>query len=251
MRADATSRDHRRVAEDLVRDGCSVRRHVVPAELVDALRRASDEAVAAEAASFPPGSDQDGRVLCAPAFGGPFIDLCGFDPLFAPIEAILGDDSILYAMTTSTLRPGSAGPIDHYHVDVAADRPDGLALSAIVLLDPFTEDNGATEVVVGSHRWRAEPLDDEQAGRRILGQPGDVCYFDPRVWHRTTMNSSARPRRAIPLQMVRPWMKQRLDVPGMLAGAGVRVADDHAARRLGLTSRPPGSLQEFLDRRSG
>lgn len=237
-----------RVAADLVEVGYAVVPDVVPLDLVERLVTATDEIVAAEAPHFPPGHGQHGRVLCAPAHGGPHLELCGFDPLFAPIEALLGDDSILYAMTTSVLEPGSAGPIDRYHVDLAADRPAGVALSALVVLDAFTPENGATEFLVGSHRWGDEPLDDTRTGTIITADPGDVCYFDPRIHHRTTLNRSAGPRRAIPLQIVRPWMKQRFDVPRMLDAADRRDLSPSAARRLGITTAPPSSVQEFLDR---
>lgn len=237
-----------RVASELAEVGYSVVSGVVSPEFVARLAAATDEIVAVEAAHFPPGHGQHGRVLCPPASGGAFLELCGFDPLFAPIEALLGADSILYAMTTSVLEPGSAGPIDRYHVDLAADRPEGIALSALLLLDPFTAENGATEFLEGSHRWGDMPLDDSRAGTIISAGAGDVCYFDPRIHHRTTMNRSAVARRAVPLQVVRPWMKQRFDMPRMLNAIQTDDLPANAQRRLGLTTTPPGSLEEFLDR---
>ena len=238
------------VVDGLDRDGFAVLRELVPAHLVADLIDASDRAVAAEAHHFPPGDPQHGRALFAPAYGGAFLELCAFDPLFEPIEAILGGDSILYALTTSVLEPGSAGPIDKYHVDLAPDRPDGLGLSALVLLDPFTTANGATEILTGSHRWGDTPLDDSLTGDLLTGEPGDVCYFDPRVRHRTTRNTSGRPRRAVPLTMVRPWMKQRVDVKGMFDEATVAALSPNARRRVGLTSTPVSSVEEFVARRS-
>lgn len=239
------------VAATLAEQGYALVEGVVPPAFVERLIEATDEIVAAERHLFPEGHGQNGRVLCAPAYGGAYLDLCDFDPLFAPMEAILGADSILYAMTTSVLDPGSAGPIDRYHVDLASDRPDGLAISALLVLDPFTAESGATEFVPGSHRWGPVPLEDERPGTIITANPGDVCYFDPRIHHRTTLNRSGTPRRAVPMQMIRPWMKQRLDIPQMLEGTAIDHLSDDAKRRLGITTAPPRSVAEFVARGAG
>lgn len=239
-----------RFARELGERGYTLVRGVVPGGLLASLAEATDRALAEEGVDFPPGDDQHGRLLFAPAHGGPFLELCGFDPLFEPIERLLGDDSIIYTMTTSVLSPGSAGPVDRYHTDLSGDRPAGLALAAMVLLDRFEPETGATEFLPGSHRWGPVPTDDSLDGEQISGGPGDVCYFDPRVHHRGACNRSSGPRRAVLFQMVRPWMKQRFDVRAMLGGGDHAEMPAVVARRLGLTSLPPGSVREFTERRS-
>jgi hypothetical protein len=247
--ADRSSEAFGPLEAELASIGFSVVADLVPGSLVTDLREATDRAVADESAAFPPGDDQHGRVLFAPAHGGAFLDLCAFDPLFAPVERLLAADSIIYTMTTSVLEPGSAGPIDRYHVDLASDRPDGLALAAMVMLDSFSAETGATEFVPGSHRVRAGDPDDAVEGRLVTGDPGDVCFFDPRVHHRSTRNRSDQPRRAVLFQMVRPWMKQRFDVRWMLGDLERGSLEPAVARRLGLLSAPPRSAEEFVARR--
>ena len=145
--------------------------------------------------------------------------------------------------------PGSAGPIHRYHVDLDPARGDGLALAVMVLLDRFDDHNGATEFLAGSHRCQPGDVDDTGPGKLLFGEPGDVCYFDPRIRHRSTTNRTERPRRAVLAQMVRPWMKQRVDVAAMLDVEMLEGRPSVVSRRLGLTSTPPRSRQEFLDRR--
>ena len=222
-----------------------MRSGLVRQELVDALATATDRALSEEATDFPIGDDQHGRLLFAPMYGGPFLELLGDDAVLGPIEELIGTDVILYTMTTSVLSPGSAGVVHDHHVDLAADRPHGLALAAMVLLDDFTAESGATEFLAGSHRPgdQGEPV-------LVLGRPGDVCFFDPRTRHRGTLNRTAAARRAVLLQMVQPWMKQRFDVPAMLAGLPTEGLEPVVRRRLGLDAVPPASRQEFLQRRS-
>jgi ectoine hydroxylase-related dioxygenase (phytanoyl-CoA dioxygenase family) len=217
--------------------------------LVEALRRATDRAVAEESEDFPPGDDQYGRVLFAPSHGGAFLDLLARDDVFGPIEDLIGDDTILYTMTTSALAPGSAGPVHRYHVDLDPSRPEGSALAIMVLLDRFDATSGATELLVGSHRWGPGEVDDAEAGHLLVGEPGDVCFFDPRIRHRSTTNRTDRPRRAVLAQMIRPWMKQRVDVAAMVDPALVSDRPAVVQRRLGLWSTPPRSRAEFLARR--
>lgn len=235
---------------DLVERGVVRVPGLVAPDRVEALRDATDAAVAEESTDFPPGDDQHGRVLFAPAHGGAFLDLLADDALFAPIEDRIGDDAILYTMTTSALAPGSAGPVHRYHVDLDPARGDGLALALMVLLDRFDAESGATELLAGSHRWGPGDVDDSSPGVLLVGEPGDVCYFDPRIRHRSTTNRTDRPRRAVLAQMVRPWMKQRVDVAAMVDPALLEQRPAVVRRRLGLTSTPPRSRQEFLARRA-
>lgn len=231
----------------LADDGIALVAGRVPPSLVAALVEATDAAVAAESTDFPPGDEQHGRVLFAPAHGGAFLDLLEHAELFAPMEELLGEGAILYTMTTSVLAPGSRGPVHELHVDFDRDRPSGLACTAMVLLDPFREENGATEFVVG------EPACGEPGAGDVLrlhGDPGDVCYFDPRLPHRSTANRSSEPRRAVLVQMVKPWMKQRFDVARMLDGVDTTGLSAAARRRLGLLAQPPGSVSEFVARRA-
>lgn len=74
---------------------------------------------------------------------------------------------------------------------------------AIFPLDPFRQNNGATRVVPGSHRWTEEewnrvdttqPHADEQ---RLIGKPGDAFILNAHVLHASGPNLTGSPRRAI------------------------------------------------------
>lgn len=241
---------HDRLAAELADRGFSVRRGVLPHDLAAALASDTDRALALERSDFPPGDPQHGRLLFAPAHGGAFVTLLDLDELFAPMETLLAPDPIVYTMTTSVLQPGTSGSVGEFHADFDPSRPPGLAVAALVMLDRFTPSSGATEFLVGSHRFASGPPADSGI-HTVEGTAGDVVYFDPMVRHRSGFNSDAAPRRAIVIGMVRHWLRQRVDVAALMAATSdPSMLSPTAARRLGLTSAPPRSRAEFLERRS-
>ena len=237
------------IGDELARRGFALRRHVVPDAVAERLARDIDRALEVQHADFPEGDAQHGRLLFAPEHGGAFLDLLDHDPLFAPLEDLVDPEAIVYTMTTSVVTDRIEDAARTAHRDVDARRPDGLVLAAIVLLDAFSPRTGATEFFVGSHaegdRHEAERCVVEQ----VAGDPGDVCFFDPRILHRSGVNATSEPRRALLVAMAKPWMKQRVDVAAMFDASIAGSLGPKAARRLGLASLPPASRAEFLARR--
>src|SRR5438309_417366 len=82
-------------------------------------------------------------------------------------------------------------------------------------LDAFTEDNGATRVVPGSHRLGLRPAhvmdrtEDEHPDEiMLLGEAGTVFILNSHLWHSGTTNTTARPRRALHSYFCRRGLKQ-------------------------------------------
>jgi len=64
-------------------------------------------------------------------------------------------------------------------------------------LDDFTEANGATRFVPGSHKLNRLPAPDELPDTAAMVAPaGSIVVFESRVWHRTGNNVTANERRA-------------------------------------------------------
>src|SRR5262245_8192832 len=133
-----------------------------------------------------------------------------------------------------------------------------VSLSTIVAVDPFTGENGATEVIPGSHRWSDAQLagiDDiatgvglDAAGKeaelhrlaRPLSMPAGACVvFAGTLLHRGGRNGTDRARLAFSNQYCEPWARQQenffLGVPReMAAGMPVRLQE-----LLGYSIHPP------------
>ena len=97
------------------------------------------------------------------------------------------------------------------HADWPPRAPGSPAfvLTAIWMLDDFTETNGATRVVPGSHRALApiakplaQPLARHPDERIVTGHAGSVLFFDGHLWHSGTRNASDGPRRAVQMVLV-------------------------------------------------
>jgi ectoine hydroxylase-related dioxygenase (phytanoyl-CoA dioxygenase family) len=134
-------------------------------------------------------------------------------PAVLPIvDALLPPHYLLSAALAIQLHPGETP--QSFHVDDAAGgaalkRPRPLqGVSAIWALDEFTADNGATEVVPGSHLWGDERVPTERDAIKALMPAGSVLLFAGNLLHRGGANRGAGTRLAITPQYCAPWLRQ-------------------------------------------
>ena len=79
-----------------------------------------------------------------------------------------------------------------------------FVVTAIFMLDAFTENNGATRIVPGSHlitapiaKSYAQPLARHPDEMIVTGPSGSVLIFNGHLWHSGTRNASTGPRRSV------------------------------------------------------
>jgi ectoine hydroxylase-related dioxygenase (phytanoyl-CoA dioxygenase family) len=69
------------------------------------------------------------------------------------------------------------------------------------LLDDFTDKNGATEVIPGSHRFGRRPVnknfEDHKGLKKLIASKGSLIIFSGYLWHRSGQNNSTSSRRAL------------------------------------------------------
>lgn len=137
-------------------------------------------------------------------------NLLGRDPVFAElaehplamalVQDTLGWPALLSNISGNITAPGSAAGVLHadqvFVPEPWPPRPQGINVTWCI--DDFTADNGATQVVPGSHRWNRSPTDaDSRIEPVTLEAPaGSVFAFDSRIWHRTGANTSGQRTRA-------------------------------------------------------
>ena len=222
---------------------------ILPPPLVDRLRDAVEDAMEREA-RYHGGTDyQDfGMVLCCPMHDRVFIELLDNDDLIRPVEAVLGEGCILYSYSSSSQPPGHLNFAGRIHVDCPRLIPGYLTnFAAMVLLDDFTRENGATWVLSGSQTRQNAPPEEEFYSRaeRVIAKAGSVWFFNPRLWHAGGHNTTARWRHSLGLNFCRPYMKQRLDMPRLLANQSLSDLPKRCLQKLGFLAQTPVSLDEY------
>jgi hypothetical protein len=124
--------------------------------------------------------------------------------VLAGINAVLGAQYKLSSLNYRAARPGQG--LQKLHVDFKNTVPQGgyKVCNTIWLLDDFTENNGATRIVPGTHKSNMLPaaaMDDPQQPHPneilIQAPAGSVFIFNSHVWHGGTTNTTDKYRRSI------------------------------------------------------
>ncbi len=111
---------------------------------------------------------------------------------------------------------GGAQPL---HRDVESAQAG--VVNALVYLDAFGPNNGATRVAAGTHARPDAPHDDPVT---LMGEAGDILLFDARLLHGATENHAGARRRSLFLSYVEA--AQFDDYSQTTALRGVRMAID-------------------------
>ncbi len=183
-----------------------------PAEVAALRTRLEEQAEAerAEGVAFIDGGGANQRVWNLVSKGEVFRELLT-RPLVRELAGhVLEGDYCLSSHTANIAGPGGEPMVLHSDQGYAPRTvPFALAMNVMWMLCDFTDDNGATRVVPGSHRLAREP--DRDAYARSLpgtGPAGTALIFDGRIWHGTGANTTADAYRwGVLTYFVRPWVR--------------------------------------------
>jgi ectoine hydroxylase-related dioxygenase (phytanoyl-CoA dioxygenase family) len=76
-------------------------------------------------------------------------------------------------------------------------------------LDDFTQANGATHVVPGSHRWVDQHPEDDETSVQAAMPAGSLMFFVGSVYHGGGANTTDRPRLGVILEYAASWLRQQ------------------------------------------
>jgi ectoine hydroxylase-related dioxygenase (phytanoyl-CoA dioxygenase family) len=160
----------------------------------DRLVAAAAEDRAAGRAYTHSGGDQ--RVWALLNRGPEFVSLAEHPLALALVGATLGDRFLLSNISANITGPGGTPMPLHADQGYVPDPwpPQPYALNIAWLLTDFTEANGATRYVPGSHHLHRNPTPEEVASATtvpIEGSAGSVVVLDARTWHQTGANATA------------------------------------------------------------
>ncbi|HLK42768.1 MAG TPA: phytanoyl-CoA dioxygenase family protein [Thermoleophilia bacterium] len=210
--------------EALARDGFAVVADVLSTDEVARLRDCLVRVAHAERAA---GIDQDPKWVDGPCNQRVF-DLLNKGPEFAWLAEhpaamalmahLLDPDFLLSSITANITGPDGHPMSLHYDQDyVPLPWPSfPIVANMIWMLDDFTEDNGATRFIPGSHLEDHTGWTDETMAARahetlpVCGSAGSLVVFDGRVLHQTGANTTAGEyRHGIITYYCQPWIRQQ------------------------------------------
>ncbi len=140
-------------------------------------------------------------------------------PAILPVvRAVLGADCLL--STYGTVAIGPEEPAQAIHADdvlYRMPRPHGdIFCNVMVALSDFTEDNGATRIVPGSHTWPDDPevriirdgeVDDRYPSIAAEMPRGSVCFFLGGTYHGGGANRTTAARTGITMAYCAGWLR--------------------------------------------
>jgi ectoine hydroxylase-related dioxygenase (phytanoyl-CoA dioxygenase family) len=162
------------------------------------------------------------------------------------MDAELGRDAVILDMSVNHVGPhtDSGG----WHVDSPITQvPEPLpgftlSIQTAWMLDEFTEANGATHVVRGSHLTLRKPPKghDHQEGEVVLGgAAGSVALWLSQTWHRHGANVTDDPRCGVIVQYGRSWVKPFVDLRTPMTAEQARQLSPRLRYLMGCNASAP------------
>jgi hypothetical protein len=241
--------DSEKFTHEIYNQGYSIVKDVLPKSFTQDLKLELSKAIDIEVKYHGTKNYSDyGMVLLCSLYGKIFCDLFDFDLARKPFDLILGKGCIVYAYTSSSMPPNSSNYSGRIHVDCPRIIPGYITnLGATILLDDFNEKNGATWFLPHSQeRWdKPTPEEFYSKGLRLIEKAGSIWFFNARIWHAGGKNLTNSWRHALTINMVRPWMKQRIDIPRAMSHIDVNYMSHFAKQKLGFYAQIPASYSEY------
>ena len=127
-----------------------------------------------------------------------------------------------------------------------------LVMVAIVMLDDFNQNNGATRVVLESHFRDDYALPNKTYDNefKIFGKAGDVIVLNGALWHGSEKNKTNNERWSINIGYARWFIKPSFDIPRSLKKETYFKMSLFERELLGLKTVPPINEFQRLTRKS-
>ncbi|MFP6729892.1 MAG: phytanoyl-CoA dioxygenase family protein [Alphaproteobacteria bacterium] len=222
----------------LRRTGAAVVKNVLDADIVDAC--AAEMRTEFDARGRLQENDFNGyrtlRISSVLGYAPTTAQMIGHSLVLAVADEILKPHCMAYRIGSTTgieILPGEDHQVLHLDDSIYPLRIPGVEFQIGVMwaLNDFTEENGGTRVVLGSHALST--LDDEMLGEPVQAvmPKGSVLFYMGSLWHGGGANRSNAPRMGVINTYALGWLRQEVNqylaVPPEIA-----VRYDKTIRRL-------------------
>ncbi len=242
--------DKQKFIEEIQTQGYSIVENVLSDDFIKRAKAELSLAIDQEVAYHGNRTDYNdyGMVLLLALYEGAFVELFDNPMITEPLNSILGDGSIVYAYTSSSMPPFKNNFSNRIHVDCPRLINDYITnMGATILLDDFTEENGATYFLPYSQNTPEAPTEEyfKAHAKRLIAKAGTVWFFNARVWHAGGNNNTPNWRHALTINACRSFMKQRIDIPRAMAHLDTSKYSDNALQKLGFWTQIPSNYDEY------
>lgn len=157
------------------------------------------------------------------------------------LERVLGEHFLLSAPTGIEIGPGEVAQVLHHDdgiYPIAQPHPE-LVTNVMWAFDDFTDANGATRIVPGSHAGALREVGPATATVAAEMPAGSAMLYVGSVWHGGGANRTDRPRLGVAIEYIAGWLRpqetQLLAVPPPIA----RTLPARLQELLGYDVYPP------------
>ncbi len=201
-------------AENVRRDGFTIVENAIEPDLIDALNEAlerleRDRNVKPAMNSFE--GHHTVRIYNLLAFGEPFVSVPTHQNVLPVIDEVLDPGCLISSLSSIAIDPGeTAQPIHSDDMVIPLDKPHRpIVCNSMWALTDFTEENGATRLVPGTHK---KPNPDYGADVESIPAEmakGSVLIWEGALWHGGGANRSDKRRTGIAMNYCAGFIRQQ------------------------------------------
>jgi ectoine hydroxylase-related dioxygenase (phytanoyl-CoA dioxygenase family) len=161
--------------------------------------------------------------------------------ILALLDRLLSPNYLLSQAQVINILPGEDAQLLH-HDDSGyrVPRPRApLGAATVWALDDFTEDNGATSTILGSHLWPDDKVGLPEEATPCVMPAGSAVLFLGTLWHGGGANGSGKPRLAITCQYCEPWLRQHENLTLAMPRDTARGLSENLLKMIGYSINPP------------
>ncbi|ALG13432.1 phytanoyl-CoA dioxygenase family protein [Kibdelosporangium phytohabitans] len=162
--------------------------------------------------------------------------------VLALLDRLLLPNYLLSQLQVININPGESAQLLHPDDGIYPVPRPRLPLGAATIwaIDAFTEENGATVVLPGSHRWDNDRRPADSDTRQSAVMPAGSCvFFVGTLWHGGGANRSGQARLAVTAQYCEPWLRPQEAFTLSTGRDTVRAVSEDIRRMLGYSIHPP------------
>jgi ectoine hydroxylase-related dioxygenase (phytanoyl-CoA dioxygenase family) len=161
--------------------------------------------------------------------------------VLALLDRLFEPNYLLSQLQVINILPGENSQLLHYDdafYPFPRPRPP-LGAATVWAIDAFTETNGATVVLPGSHDWDGRRPTDVDALTTAEMPAGSCVFFVGTLWHGGGANRSDAARLAVTAQYCQPWLRPQEAFTLSTSRDTARVVSEDIRRMLGYSIHPP------------